>query len=193
MAKVLFIDDERKYEDVVAKPATKLTSLQKLIVACNPEVFVARTYDQAIKFLSEESFDMIFFDHDLGGEKSGMDIAKWIAAGGLVNRFQFYVHSANPEGARNINSLMLQYNHYLCDIEHHVSCYNKSSFQWEWQTVDHLGIWAFGGANKDVAPRFKNAEFLVPVSHDDKVAGWYCYIGPEPQFDSCPQNETTDT
>lgn len=177
---ILFIDDERNFLDVVAK--ARLNTLQKIIVSSSPKVFIACSYDAAIKLLQQHNFEMIFFDHDLGGEKSGMDIAKWIANGGLVNRFQFYVHSANPEGARNINSLMVQYNHHLCEIEHHVSCYGKPSFVWEWCTVDHLGIWAFGGTDKDKTPRFIDAGFRVPVRHDDKTPGWYCYIGPEPHF-----------
>lgn len=64
--------------------------------------------------------------------------------------------------------------------EHHKDCYNKSYFKWEWQTVDHLGIWAFGGSDKNVNPHFISAEFMVPKR--DKVPGWYCYIGPQPEF-----------
>jgi len=66
--------------------------------------------------------------------------------------------------------------------QHHTSCYNKTKFKWTWCTIDHVGIWAFGGF-KD-APSFTDAAFRVPVSHDEKKPGWYCYIGPEPEFET---------
>lgn len=68
--------------------------------------------------------------------------------------------------------------------EHHQNCYNKDKFKWEWQTIDHLGIWAFGGDDKNKEPYFKDAKFSVPKAHNEKKEGWYCYIGPEPEFSS---------
>jgi hypothetical protein len=66
--------------------------------------------------------------------------------------------------------------------EHHVHHYNREKFEWVWGTIDHLGIWAFGGENKKVAPSFKNACFCVPPAPDKKISLWLCYLGPEPLF-----------
>lgn len=59
----------------------------------------------------------ITFDHDLGdaGIETGYDLAKWIVAGELDGKikipknFSFNVHSANPVGAKNIQSLLDSY------------------------------------------------------------------------------------
>ena len=71
-------------------------------------VDVARTYNQAIEFLNIKYYDVVSFDHDLGEEKTGYDIAKYI----IENQIQigsFYIHSANPVGRKNIEELLLHY------------------------------------------------------------------------------------
>jgi hypothetical protein len=58
---------------------------------------------------------MISFDHDLGdNEPTGMDIAKWLVELDLNFKtmpkdFQFKVHSSNPCGRENIESLLNNY------------------------------------------------------------------------------------
>lgn len=58
---------------------------------------------------------MISFDHDLGeNEPTGMDIAKWLIELDLNHKmmpsdFTFKVHSSNPCGRENIESLLLNY------------------------------------------------------------------------------------
>lgn len=68
--------------------------------------------------------------------------------------------------------------------QHHKSCYNKEKFRWEWTTISHLGIWAFGGHNKEKSPHFIDAAFKVPKREAEQVPGWYCYIGPQPEFEN---------
>ena len=56
----------------------------------------------------------ISFDHDLGTGKNGLDCAKALIEydmdNGILNdSFDFYVHSMNPVGAKNIRSLMSNY------------------------------------------------------------------------------------
>lgn len=58
----------------------------------------------------------ISFDHDLGDNvPSGKDFANWLVESDLAGdihiplNFEFYVHSANPAGALNIQGLMSQY------------------------------------------------------------------------------------
>lgn len=64
--------------------------------------------------------------------------------------------------------------------EHHIACYGKEKFIWKWQRVDYIGIWAFGGSDENQQPIFISAEFQVPKI--DKELGWYCYLGPVPDF-----------
>lgn len=58
----------------------------------------------------------ISFDHDLGANQpSGMDITKWLVESELDGKlkfpegFDFYVHSQNTAGAKNIEGLLRQY------------------------------------------------------------------------------------
>lgn len=73
---------------------------------------------------------IISFDHDLGNledfkpisdyqEKTGMDCAKWLIDYCIDNDKQlpiFYVHSANPVGADNINGLLNNYIKHITKI-----------------------------------------------------------------------------
>jgi hypothetical protein len=63
------------------------------------------TADQCIEYLSRQKVSLISFDHDLGGEKTGYDVARWIEEavyGGRMSVPEWRVHSANPVGAVNI-------------------------------------------------------------------------------------------
>lgn len=85
-----------------------------------------RSVEDAINYCLENGVpDFISFDHDLGqyelegslyNRASGLDFAKWLVnhdleTGGkfLPEGFDFTVHSANPVGARNIESYLSQY------------------------------------------------------------------------------------
>lgn len=75
---------------------------------------VARSYKEAEDFLNSCRVlpSHISFDHDLGEDKSGYDIAKLIVNLYLDNivtipdGFTFKVHSMNPVGASNIQHLI---------------------------------------------------------------------------------------
>ena len=49
--------------------------------------------------------DLISFDHDLGGEETGMNCAKWLVENNYIIK-DFIVHSANPVGRANIEGLL---------------------------------------------------------------------------------------
>lgn len=58
----------------------------------------------------------ISFDHDLGGNDTAMEFVKWMIERDISNQgnsipdnFTFIVHSANPVGALNIQSLLNNY------------------------------------------------------------------------------------
>lgn len=76
-------------------------------------IFTARTYNAAIEVIDYcSSFKnveiYIDLDHDLGEEKSGYDIAKYIVEN-QIPIVGYYVHSMNPIGVFNINQLLQHY------------------------------------------------------------------------------------
>lgn len=73
------------------------------------QLYVSTGYDDAIVALQNQVFDIISFDHDLGTEKTGYDIAKYIVENNIPIREGFKIHSANPVGRFNISQLL---NHY---------------------------------------------------------------------------------
>lgn len=94
----LFIDDERyPFED---------------------NFVIARNFDEVVQLVEKRGFpSLIYFDHDLGNqEKTGYDIAKWLIEQDIeldwwtnVQNFEFYVHSQNPVGKKNIEELFASY------------------------------------------------------------------------------------
>lgn len=72
------------------------------------KVTIARTYDEAIELLKNYKYDIIDLDHDLGEEKTGYDVAKFIVEE-QINIPIVYVHTANPVGRMNIIDLMKHY------------------------------------------------------------------------------------
>jgi len=79
-----------------------------------PDGFLwCKTYESAIEMLdyfSSCNYDIkvVDFDHDLGEEKSGYDVAKYIVEYQLPIG-SFRVHSMNPVGRRNIEQLLTHY------------------------------------------------------------------------------------
>lgn len=78
-------------------------------------VYWAKSYKQAISFIKKnikQSIDslVIDMDNDLGGKKSGYDIAKWLVTNGYFG--SYYVHSMNPVGAKNIRAILNNYGWY---------------------------------------------------------------------------------
>lgn len=65
-----------------------------------------KTADEAIAALKTGNVDRLAFDHDLGAEKTGYDVAKWIeeavVSGELKELPRFSIHTANPVGRVNI-------------------------------------------------------------------------------------------
>lgn len=95
MKKYLFIDDLRIPN----------------ITAFDYEVFLARSYKEAIKALKQYKFDIIDFDHDLGEDKTGYDIAKYIIENQIIITDGFIIHSMNPVGVNNIKQLLTHFNY----------------------------------------------------------------------------------
>ena len=78
---------------------------------------IARSYQEAIQIINEKGAPIfISFDHDLGLAESGLDLAKFLIekdldnnGNFLNNNFSYFVHSANPEGKKNIEKLLNNY------------------------------------------------------------------------------------
>lgn len=85
----------------------------------NCKVIWAQSYQEAIDFLEKEWPDAICLDHDLGEEKSGYDIAKYIVDQCIDEGKklpEFASQSANPVGRENIITLLSNYKrHELLD------------------------------------------------------------------------------
>jgi hypothetical protein len=72
----------------------------------------AHNYDECIEAIQNAQNNnmeiWIHFDHDLGEEKTGYDVAKYILENQIELK-QFSVHSRNPVGANNIYKLLTHY------------------------------------------------------------------------------------
>jgi hypothetical protein len=72
---------------------------------------LCRTAEEAIDMIRTGDVTKISFDHDLGTELTGYDVAKEIeylvANGEIKDVPEWYIHSQNPVGARNIMMAMI--------------------------------------------------------------------------------------
>ena len=94
----LFLDDERFPDDILGWMFAR--SVDKAIELCN--IYGCPSF--------------ISFDHDLGEVLTGKDFACWLVGRDLDEQFKFipddfdfYVHSQNPVGAKNIHDYLTQY------------------------------------------------------------------------------------
>lgn len=68
-----------------------------------------KNYKDAVSTIKDLGVSHISFDHDLGEEMTGYDIAKIIeelASNNAIGRISWEIHSANPVGAANIRMAM---------------------------------------------------------------------------------------
>lgn len=95
----LWLDDERD---------PKSNKIQSLFGSDGDEVWV-KTIEQAIYYLNQNVVESISLDHDLGYDKTGLDLANWIeekAYNGSLERLVWSVHSLNSVGAKKITQAM---------------------------------------------------------------------------------------
>jgi len=76
-----------------------------------PQGFIGvRSYAEFVTYIETNSLpDFISFDHDLGLQENGFDCAKWLVNYCLDNNKKlpdFTIHSQNPVGKKNIESLL---------------------------------------------------------------------------------------
>lgn len=75
---------------------------------CPAGFTLARTYDEAILMLATCDIAVLSLDHDLGADRNGYDVAKWIVE---HNRWPRVIrfHTANPVGRFNMRQLLVRY------------------------------------------------------------------------------------
>lgn len=75
-------------------------------------LIIARSYDEAIsvfeKYMDRGIEFLIDLDHDLGEEKSGYDICKYIVENQIPLR-GYRLHTMNPVGRHNMDQLLSHY------------------------------------------------------------------------------------
>ena len=68
-----------------------------------------KTAEEAIELIKTGKVTCISFDHDLGRDLTGYDVAKYIeeaAFNSEIPEIDYYIHSGNPVGAGNIDAAM---------------------------------------------------------------------------------------
>lgn len=99
---ILFLDDDD------ARHRTFDNSIAKLGI--NADIAHVSNADQAIKALKRNKYDLVFLDHDLGGEiyvdvnhrNTGSEVARVIYNNNLQPSAIIIIHSLNPVGAINM-------------------------------------------------------------------------------------------
>ena len=115
--KYLFLDDERMPRDVT-------WVLIGGVGSWGAEWSIVRSLEEAVTWVLDNGFpDVISFDHDLGlmhyandysDGKTGYDFAMWLVehdmdTDTMPENFSFTIHSKNPIGGANIQSLLNNY------------------------------------------------------------------------------------
>lgn len=79
----------------------------------------AATAEEAMEVLESRTVNMASFDHDLGPGYTGYDLVKWLADQFHIRNVNYWprskpvVHSANPIGRANMESVINRYGPYL--------------------------------------------------------------------------------
>lgn len=77
----------------------------------NPKLnslYIVRNYEDCIDYLKNNTVYFLSLDHDLGEEKTGYDVAKFLVQEGIEIE-HINIHSANPVGRDNIIQLIQRY------------------------------------------------------------------------------------
>lgn len=117
---VLWLDDMRNpYNYLHKESASNTLSRNKafyrgLMGKHNVDFVWVRNFEEFTGYILKNGLpQFISFDHDLGaGLQKGLDCAKWLVEYCRKNNKklpQYYVHSANPNGQREINRLLNPY------------------------------------------------------------------------------------
>lgn len=71
-----------------------------------------KTVPEAIVLMTRDDIELISLDHDLGEEgvlATGYDFVKWMAENNRWPKYSPLIHSANPVGRKNMQSVIDRY------------------------------------------------------------------------------------
>ncbi len=127
----LFLDDIRNPSDCI-----KYMQERGIVNIYEKEFIIVRSYNKFVEWIERNGLpEFVSFDHDLADivydpmkcqeisvfhEKTGYDCAKWVVNHCLHNNFElpkWIVHSQNPVGVKNIESILVQYEKYYSDLK----------------------------------------------------------------------------
>lgn len=105
--------DKRKKVFILEDSQDRVKEFKKRLEGC--DVFITDNVKEAKKNFKENEWDLIFLDHDLGGEafvdisdpNTGSAFASW-----LTTQLEpgtstpIFIHSANNPGARNMSNIL---------------------------------------------------------------------------------------
>jgi hypothetical protein len=133
LGKILFLDDWRMPIDCAKYMFYRNVDCK----IYHQEWDIVRSYGDFVKWITENGLpNLISFDHDLADveelkeelsiydwfdidknrEYTGVDCARWLTNYCLDNSLKlpsFVIHSANPEGSKNIESVLNSFNKYV--------------------------------------------------------------------------------
>lgn len=104
LVKVLFLDDSQERWDLFSDVLNQYNFI---------ELTWVKTSSDAIKRLKQCKWDVICLDHDLNGvglerstELTGYEVAEFISKDERYNKDLIFIHSWNPEGAKNMRKVL---------------------------------------------------------------------------------------
>jgi len=81
---------------------------------------IVRSYEEFVEYINTHGLpEIMSLDHDLGGFKSGYDCVKWLVFDKQLDlrEVDINVHSANPVGRKDMESLINNWNEWLKKVK----------------------------------------------------------------------------
>lgn len=80
---------------------------------CPDGFTLARSYEACLLLLDTQDVDVLSLDHDLGSEKTGYDVCKYVVEKWFLGQSQqpieIFLHTDNPVGRDNMYQLLSRY------------------------------------------------------------------------------------
>lgn len=100
--KILVLDDMDTRHEIFKK-----------IVTESDELTLVKTAAETIEQLKNQTWDMVFLDHDLGGqtfvesgEETGYQVAEWLSQNPDYKPKMIFIHSMNPVGTQQMKLVL---------------------------------------------------------------------------------------
>ena len=91
---------------------TRIKCFMQNLIGC--QIMIVKEAIHAINYLNNETWDLLFLDHDLGGEQmvdsnnknTGSEVARWLNENPIKKPPAIILHSFNPVGRLNMKKLL---------------------------------------------------------------------------------------